>query len=286
MPELPEVESVRKSLSLCLPNKTIQSITMHYPKIIIYPPLRVKTVSKNITSDFCQMFQNEIFKTIHRRAKNLIFEFYSGKTILAHLKMTGQFLFYNDLQHLVEDKHTHLIFNLNQGFLVYRDVRKFGYLIGFKSLEACYNHACFEKIGLEPFDKKFTLKYLKQQLSNTNSVLKSVLLQQKFVVGCGNIYCDEICFKSKVLPNRKCNTLLDFEIEAIYKNIKQILQKAIDFNGTSFSDYVNSDGQRGEFIAFLKVYGKHGQPCPTCQHTLQKTTINTRTTTFCEYCQK
>ena len=184
------------------------------------------------------------------------------------------------------NKHTVIIFNLNNGTLFYNDVRMFGYVLYFKNMGDARNHGLFKNIGFDPFDKNFTLEYFKKEIKKTNRNLKATLLDQKIVTGCGNIYTDEVCFASKVLPERICKSLNEKEIESIYKNIKSILKSAIEHGGSSVSDYLLADGSRGNYAREHKVYGKGGKKCFTCKNTLERKVVSGRATVFCKNCQK
>ena len=162
----------------------------------------------------------------------------------------------------------------------------FGYILFYKDINEAKVSGHFSKIGLEPFAQDFTLAYFENELKNKNKNIKSVLLDQSIVNGAGNIYSDEICFASKVLPNRICKTLNDKEISSLYKNTKKILDLAIQHGGSSISDYLLADGSRGNYARLHKVYGKGGKKCVICKNILQKEKIAGRTTVFCRYCQK
>jgi formamidopyrimidine-DNA glycosylase len=195
--------------------------------------------------------------------------------------MTGQLIFNSQ-----ENKHTHIIFDFEGGELFYNDVRKFGYVLYYESLAAAVGGGHFQKIGLEPFDKNFTLEYFKENIKSKNKNIKQILLDQSVVVGCGNIYADEVCFASKVLPIRNSKALTNTEFEKLYLNIKNILQLAIDMGGSSISDYKLSDGSAGGYAKLHKVYGKNNTPCSVCENILKKTLIAGRATVFCDGCQK
>jgi formamidopyrimidine-DNA glycosylase len=165
-------------------------------------------------------------------------------------------------------------------------VRKFGYVLYYKDIDAAIEANHFSKIGLEPFDPAFTFQYFRDEIKKKNKALKTVLLEQSVVVGCGNIYADEVCFASKVLPSRNCKTLTDTEIKLIHKNIIKMLRHAIDLGGSSISDYLLADGSRGNFAREHKVYGRGGEKCEICKNILEKSVIAGRTTVFCLICQK
>jgi formamidopyrimidine-DNA glycosylase len=135
-------------------------------------------------------------------------------------------------------------------------------------------------------DKNLNVGKLKSLLKNRKRTLKSTLLDQKIISGIGNIYADEICFEAKLLPSRKVNTLNSQEIEKLYRAINKIISRAIKYRGTTFSDYTDAGGKKGNFSQFLKVYGQEKKKCQRCQKTLFKSKIAGRATKFCPNCQK
>lgn len=309
MPELPEVESLRMGLSKVLIGKEIKDVKVLMGKLVSGSGTK-RFADQNKIKEFQKKLKGKKISSVKRIAKNIIIEMQSGEIVLVHLKMTGQLVFSTSAVgreseegtkdsmvaggHPITDsytktlphKHTHIIFELDNGTLYYNDVRQFGYVLYFKNMQEALKQKQFDKIGLEPFDKNFSLKYFKEKISKKNKNIKSVLLEQDVVVGCGNIYADEICFASKVLPSRNCKTLTDTEINLIYKNIPKILSLAIAHGGSSISDYLLADGSRGNYARLHKVYGKSGLPCYVCKNILEKETIATRTTVYCKNCQK
>ncbi|MEI6352820.1 MAG: bifunctional DNA-formamidopyrimidine glycosylase/DNA-(apurinic or apyrimidinic site) lyase [Candidatus Nomurabacteria bacterium] len=299
MPELPEVESLRLGLERKIIGSKIIDCEILKPKIISGNSTKRKA-SQKISNSFLENIRNRKIKSIKRIAKNLILELDNSSVLIVHLKMTGQLVFVGNKKEKVlgghpitesyinslPNKHTCLIFNLDNGNLFYNDVRMFGYVLYYKNIDEAVMSGHFKKIGLEPFDKNFTLDYFKKELKNKNRNLKSVLLDQSIVNGCGNIYTDEICFASKVLPMRNCKSITEKEAELLHKNIKRILALAIEHGGSSISDYLLADGSRGNYARLHKVYGKAGEKCLVCKTILKKEIISGRSTVFCPNCQK
>lgn len=183
------------------------------------------------------------------------------------------------------NKHTHIILELTGGTLFYNDIRQFGYVRYFMSGNFDQKH--FDKLGVEPLSTDFTLLEFSQNLKKLKTgILKKILLDQKIVVGLGNIYCDEVCFAASVLPMRNVNSLTDSEIKKIFLETRRILTLAIQSGGSSIANYLLVDGKRGNYADFHLVYGKFSKPCSVCGNILQKTKISGRTTTFCNVCQK
>lgn len=304
MPELPEVESLRAGLDKVLKSRTIKKIEIRNGKLVSGSGTK-RSINKKKNIEFVDNLKDKKILSVKRRAKNIFIELDTKEIILVHLKMTGQLVYENEKTgkvknnivtggHPIEEsykqslphKHTHIIFTLDSGVLYYNDVRKFGYVLYYKDIDAAVEAKHFAKIGLEPFDENFTAEYLFDGLQKKNKSLKTVLLEQSVVVGCGNIYADEVCFASGVLPTRNCKTLTKKEVGLIHKNIIQILARAIDLGGSSISDYLLADGGRGNFAREHKVYGRAGEKCVKCKNILQKAIVAGRTTVFCPACQK
>ena len=183
-------------------------------------------------------------------------------------------------------KHTHIIFELTDGWLFYNDIRQFGYMRYYPA-GSLDQETHFAKLGVEPLSKDFQLDDFTKKLQKLKSgVLKKVLLDQKIVVGLGNIYCDEVCFASGILPTRTVNTLTDLEIRKLFTEIKRIIPLAVKHGGSSIANYLLADGKRGNYADFHLVYAKYNQPCVVCGNILSKTKIGGRTTTFCHICQR
>lgn len=299
MPELPEVEALRLGLEKKIIGSKIIDCKILKPKIISGKSTNRKP-SKKLLDNFLLGIKNKKIAKIERVAKNLIVEFSDKSVLVVHLKMTGQLVFVGKKKekvlggHPITDsyinslpnKHTCVIFKLDNGELFYNDVRMFGYVLFYKNIMEARESGHFSKIGLEPFGSDFTLVYFKKELKKKNKNIKSVLLDQSIVNGAGNIYSDEICFASKVLPSRICKTLTDPEISSLYKNTKKILDLAIKHGGSSISNYLLADGSRGNYARLHKVYGRASEKCLVCKNILQKEKIAGRTTVFCTHCQK
>lgn len=271
MPELPEVETIRRQLDEYLSGKKIISAEVRYGKIVRFP-----------VKKFLQLTRGVKFKSVGRRAKLLLLNLSNGWTILTHLKMTGQYLISG-----TADKHVHVIFNLaGNKKLFFRDVRKFGYLKPVKTaeLDKYFQH---EGYGPEPLDRYFTLAKFRALLqAKKKSRLKQLFLDQKFLAGVGNIYAQEICFFAAVKPQRKVGTLTEAEIKKLYTGLKKILQRAVALRGTSADDYLDIHGHQGGYLKHLKVYGRAGKKCYRCGAVLKDLRLGGRGTVFCAKCQK
>ncbi len=302
MPELPEVENLRRGLLERVRGQKIKKISIFVPKMIWSKGGRRQNSPAKVR-EFVRGLTGETIQDIERRAKNLIFHFRSGKILLVHLKMSGQFAYISNHAspkvrafqggHPIElsetelpNKHTRVIFELSKGTLYYNDPRMFGYLLYYPDIEALIKTNHFHKLGLEPFDSHFDLTYFEKELKARKSKIKTVLMDQSVVTGLGNIYCDEALFAAGIHPARPANSLKPNEIKKLYISIRHILQKAIEAGGSSVVSYRLVDGSRGNYAREHRVYNKAGKPCVICGEELKKTVINGRTTVFCASCQK
>lgn len=277
MPELPEVETVRRYLKSKIIDKTIIDIEIYYSKII----KEMNEVS------FVTTLINKKFTKIDRTGKYLIFKL-DEINLVVHLRMEGKFFYYSEKPG--PNKHTHLIFTLadkeNQlSYLVYNDVRKFGTMHLVKEAEI-NTFEPLQKLGIEPLDSQLTADYLKQLFKTLQKDIKEVLLDQTKISGLGNIYVDEILFAAKINPRTKADTLTNRQLKQLVKNMKEIITKAIQNQGTTIRTFTFSEDQKGHNQNNLKVYGRAGENCMNCQTILKKTKITGRGTTYCPVCQK
>lgn len=273
MPELPEVETIRKTLEQLVIGKEIKEVTVRLPKIIKYP-FEVE--------QFQDALAGQQFLKVGRRGKFLIF-YTNDFSLVSHLRMEGKYGLYPSDEEI--DKHTHVIFHFTDGSeLRYRDVRKFGTMHLIKKGEEG-KVAPLKDLGPEPFSPEFTVDYLWEKLKKTNRVVKTVLLDQKMVVGIGNIYVDESLFRSRIHPLRLASSLTKKEVEKLHQEMIATLREAIEKGGSTIRSYVNSQGQMGMFQLELFVYGRGGEDCKTCGNTLERIKVGGRGTVFCPYCQ-
>ncbi len=286
MPELPEVETIKRELAKILQGKIISGVEILWPK----------TVSPTTVINFTKIVTGKKIVELERRAKMLIIHLNNKVSLIVHLKMTGQLIFVpksgkiisgghptNDIQ--TPGRHTRLIFNLKDGSKLYfNDLRKFGWV---KILDEKLKKYIDIEIGVEPLSKDFNLKIFKKILERyPKRTVKQVLLDQHLIAGIGNIYADESSFLSKVLPMRKINTLTEKEITDLHKNIIDVLKLSIQKKGTSSKNYVRSNGQKGGFVPYLMVYGRKGETCKRCGTKIVKVKHAGRGTHYCPKCQK
>tara|TARA_B100000963_G_scaffold319051_1_gene300597 strand:+ start:292 stop:1161 length:870 start_codon:yes stop_codon:yes gene_type:complete len=289
MPELPEVEVVKKSLINKTRKSIIKAITINDGK------LRYK-IDKNQIKKIIGLKIEKIL----RRSKYLIFFFNKNIVMLVHLGMTGKFFFINqkkikyktsfyyNLNDDKDSKHDRVIFSLSKNQkLIYNDVRKFGF-IKFSKKTTVYKNFHLKNLGPEPLDSKFNFSYFKKYITGRNRTVKDILMDQKFVSGLGNIYVNEILFLSKVKPAKKVKNLSNSHIRNILIFTKKILKKAINLGGSSIKDFSSGSGKKGSFQQHFNVYGKKGENCPNknCKSDIIKIALSNRASFYCSKCQK
>ena len=288
MPELPEVEVVKKSLSKTIYDLTIKNIEIRnkYLRYKINEKLMKKMIKSKVLS-------------ISRRSKYILINLNNNYTILVHLGMTGKFIIVDAYKNkhktsfyyrLIDNKpkHDHLIIKFNKNTtLIYNDIRKFGFIkiLQTKKLNLCSH---LKKLGPEPLTKKFNINYFRDSIKKRKICLKDLLMNQNFLAGLGNIYVNEAMFLSKLNPKIRVNNIPIKKMSALILNIKKILKKAINQGGSSIKNFDNTKGKRGNFQQFFNVYGRQGYHCsrPNCKGTIRRIRISNRSTFFCDICQK
>ena len=287
MPELPEVEVVKKSL-----NRNIKTLTIK--KVII----KTKKLRYLINKINLTKLQGKKIINIKRRSKYLIFYFDQKILLLVHLGMTGKFLIkeknklkktsFHDTIYKNTSKHNHIIFILNKNKqLIYNDVRKFGFIKTVNSKKLSKNlHLKF--LGPEPLSNNFNLNYFKKRILKRKRKIKDLLMDQKFVSGLGNIYVNEVLYFSKVNPSKNIFKISLHEIKNIIKFTKIVLKKSIKEGGSSIKNFENSDGKVGKYQQKFKVYNRANQFCKRvkCKSFIRRVIISNRSTFFCPDCQK
>ncbi len=273
MPELPEVETVKRVIKPQIMGRRIVSVDVHHPQIIAYPD--AESFALNLTG--------RIITDMKRRGKFLALLFENKDRLILHLRMTGQLLV-TPAEHDIE-KHTHLIVGLSGGNqLRYIDTRRFGRFWYLKKEESLGMTGA-DKLGIEPTDKKLTAAYLKERAAGRRIAVKEILLDQSVVAGIGNIYSDEILFAAGINPAAKCCDLTDGNWASLAKMIPETINWAIRKNKITPQQYLEGKGKEYKNTPFLKVYGHAGKPCPRCGSTLERIVIGGRGSTFCFRCQ-
>ncbi len=293
MPELPEVETVRTELEMHITGKTIAEIDLRRGNIRIPIP------------DLSGLYGKRI-KSVDRRAKYLIIHFHpslrgaqrrgnpgSGApaldcfanarndddALVIHLGMSGKILLGRDME---RKKHDHVIFHFSDGSeMAFNDARRFG-IVTLRSL----SDDLFVHLGPEPFSDNFSSLYLYNKLKTRKSPIKPALMDQRLVVGVGNIYASEALFRTHLNPKTPANKIPKPKLAMLIKNIRAVLQEAIESGGSTLRDYVRSSGDTGYFQHKFDVYGKNGKPCPNCKTPITKITQAGRSTFYCQKCQK
>ncbi len=286
MPELPEVETIKRELDKSLRNKVVSGVKILWPK----------TVLPTSIIDFTKIVTGKKILGLERRAKMLLIHLTNKISLVIHLKMTGQLIFVpkkgkaitgghptSDVQ--TPGRHTRLIFTFKDGGdLYFNDLRKFGWV---RILDEKLKKYIQTEVGIEPLSPKFTVANFEEILKKySRRTVKQVLLDQKLIAGIGNIYADESAFLSKVLPMRKVETLNKKEITDLHKNIIAVLRLSIRKKGTSSKNYRRSNGEKGGFVPYLMVYGRKDQKCKICGTRIVKTKHAGRGTHYCPVCQK
>lgn len=272
MPELPEVEVTRQSLLPVVHHAIIKQL------IVRQPQLRWLIPSKQLSKEL----KNAEILSISRRGKYLLFEVPNG-FFLIHLGMSGHLKFLSSST--PPDKHDHVEFIFKAGTrLRYYDPRRFGAVLwlGKYPLE----HPLLAHLGCEPLSDVFTAEYLFQKSRKSKLAIKTFLMDQKIVVGIGNIYASESLFLAGIHPLRPAQQLTQSECNTLTKACKKILNTAIAQGGTTLKDFAHTDGKPGYFSHSLQVYGKAEMPCPKCKTRITQLRINQRSSYFCESCQQ
>ncbi|MGE6628920.1 DNA-formamidopyrimidine glycosylase [Bacillus sp. NPDC077027] len=274
MPELPEVETVRRTLNGLVKGKKIETVDIRWPKIIKRP---------GEPEEFARMLVGETIHIIERRGKFLLFHL-DHYVMVSHLRMEGKYRVHKADEPY--DKHVHVVFTFTDGTeLRYHDVRKFGTMHLFQPGEQ-EKELPLSQLGFEPFSDEFTAKYLWERLKRTSRSVKTALLDQKIVVGLGNIYVDEVLFKSGIHPETKANEISLEACTALHTHIVDTLKVAVEAGGSTIRSYINSQGDIGTFQMQLLVYDRKGKPCMKCGNMIEKTVVGGRGTHFCVSCQK
>ncbi len=276
MPELPEVETIRRDLDSLIVDRKIIDTKILLPKIL----------RGGVPSRFKTRLKGRRFIGVGRRAKILILFLDSGDCLLVHLKMSGRLVYVSS--QVPRERHTHLYFVLDNDYeLRFVDPRQFGYL---KLVEggALEDIPEIISLGPEPLASSFLqsdfVRLVEDRIKSRRS-LKSFLIDQKFIAGIGNIYADEILHAAGIHPERLLSSLTPAELTELYGTIKFVLNQAIKMRGTTFDRYVDAKGQPGKYLEELQVYGRAGKPCFRCGTILRKERIASRGTNFCPGCQ-
>jgi len=278
MPELPEVETVKRGLAPVMEGYVFDSVTLNRPDIRFpFPP------------DFTSRIEGSTLSRLSRRAKFLQAELSTGDRLFMHLGMSGRFTIDRDYQpgsfthaHDTNPKHDHVIFQMSSGArIAFNDPRRFGFM----ELVAPGEPTRLETLGPEPLGNDFNSPALRMALKGKTSKIKAALLDQRVVAGLGNIYVCEALYRTGISPKRAAGRLKLAETERLTGHIKDVLREAIDAGGSSLRDFAGTDGRLGYFQHSFDVYGREGEPCPKCEAPIARIVQSGRSSFYCRTCQ-
>jgi formamidopyrimidine-DNA glycosylase len=273
MPELPEVETVRRGL-IGLAGRRIDSVEIQLPRLIKWPS----------PSEFAALVQGKQILSIDRRGKYLLLQLEGELVLVIHLRMTGRL--YLRRASDPSDAYSRVLFTLEDGDrLVFADTRTLGTLSVMRLEELDRIHG-LATMGPEPLSPEFTVDYLAGALKRRKAKLKSLLLNQEIIGGLGNIYVDESLSMAGLHPERTGDSVTREETERLFAAINQVIDDALSHQGTTFRDYRDSSGREGAHQHHLRVYGRKGQPCRNCGSAIQRIEVGGRGTHFCPECQR
>jgi len=283
MPELPEVETVRRGLMPAILGQIIFIAEVNRPDLRWPFP---KNMAKRLTG--------ARVTALRRRSKYILMDLDRGETLIIHLGMSGRMLisgfklgnFFTE--HPAAEKHDHVVFHMENGARVtFNDARRFG-AMDLATTTEVENHKFLTSLGPEPLGNSFNESYLKGALTGKNTPIKTALLDQRIIAGLGNIYVCEVLYRSKILPTQKAATLSKLAIGKIVPTIREVLEEAISAGGSSLKDYRQTGGELGYFQHNFQVYGREGETCKekVCKGTIKRITQAGRSSFFCPQCQR
>ena len=273
MPELPEVETIRRSLVKHITGRKIADVNVLLHKTIKFPDV----------AEFCSRVRGQKILRLDRRGKYLMLRLASGDTLLLHLRMTGRLYRREPCAPL--SRHVRILFELDDGaYLLFEDVRTFGEIRLLRPQEQ-KDFPALLRMGPEPLTREFHARYLRDALKSSRQFIKSVLLDQEKVAGLGNIYVDEALFLAGIHPLRRANTLNLDEVFRLHQAINKVIAEGIEDGGTTFCDYIDGEGKEGFHQQKLCVYHREGELCLVCGKEIEKIRVGGRGTRFCPHCQ-
>jgi formamidopyrimidine-DNA glycosylase len=275
VPELPEVETVRRSLAPLLEGHRLDRVRIDDPRLT--RPLDREDVAREL--------EGEVVELLDRRGKYLIVRFRSGRALLIHLRMTGSLLHTPPGTPRPEDPHRRAVVTLDDGSdVAYRDVRRFGTWLLLEPDEVgAYVDA---RVGREPLDEAYKAKHLGERLRGRRAPVKAAILDQRTVAGVGNIYADEALWRARVHPLTPAADLTPDEVKALHRGIRRALELGIARQGSTLRDYRAPNGASGTMQHEFKVYGRDGEPCDRCGTPIEKIRVAGRGTWYCPACQR
>jgi formamidopyrimidine-DNA glycosylase len=274
MPEMPEVETIRRTLSGKVEGRKIARVDIGLSRLIKWPT----------AAEFQAMITEREIVRLDRRGKYLLFYLDNQLVLIIHLRMTGRI--YYVTPDTAFDKFTHIVFRFDNGdALVYADTRTLGTLYLMPQNEL-WRIAGLATMGPEPLSDEFTQEYFADMLSKRQATIKSILLNQKLIGGLGNIYVDEALAIAGIDPERRANSINKTEVKYLFQAVNQVIADGIAHGGTTFRDYRDGRGQSGSHQHHLQVYGRANQPCQRCGAIIARKEVAGRGTHYCPNCQK
>lgn len=274
MPELPEVETVCRGLQQSIKGAIIDQVT-----------LRRKNIRTAIPAGFAQQNAGARIVSIKRRAKYILIQLDNAHILLIHLGMSGRIKVLNNLPKQL-DKHDHVLWHLQDGrMVIYNDPRRFGVVTICKNKDIM-NHPLLKGLGVEPLEAAFSAAYLLEQCKRRKQSIKPLLMDQKIVVGVGNIYASEALFDARISPERPANTLTLSDCKRVIESVRKVLNAAIKSGGSTLRNYQNSAGEEGYFQHKFQIYNRHKEACFICKQPIMRIMQAGRATYFCKKCQK
>ena len=296
MPELPEVETVKRGLEPLLLGRRIKAISLRRENLRFPFPV-----------GFADSLRNARVDALSRRAKYILIDFDNGLTLIAHLGMTGRFTAFNGkgtsnlgefyfetgAKETAEGTHDHVVFDLDDGSkLIYSDPRRFGMMDLTKTAEL-EDYKLLKGIGVEPLGNELSTRYLISRFKGKSAPLKAALLDQRIIAGLGNIYVCEALHRAGLKPQRKAGSLVkakshDPRLDSLVRHIRDILNEAIAAGGSTLQDFASTGGEQGSYQQRFSVYDREGEPClkPGCTGTIKRIVQSGRSSFYCPVCQK
>lgn len=275
MPELPEVETVARGLQARLPGATIRRAQVLWARTISHPLPPERFVAE---------VAGGVVRRVDRRAKSVVVHFDDGRVMTVALRMTGALIV--TVPGAAPDPHARVVFDLADGRqLRFRDARKFGRVGLYPGRGRRRVADVFSGHGPEPLAPSFTAARLTARLRRRSARLKTLLLDQSFIAGVGNIYADEALWRARLHPLRRADTLTDADVGRLHRAIRAALREGLAGGGASYRDFVDSDGEPGLAAERMRVYRRTGQPCPRCRRPIERIVVGGRATHFCPRCQ-
>lgn len=272
MPELPEVETIRRDLEPLVTGRTITGVEVDPATLPLLAGTTFDVLESNLVG--------RTIRSLGRRGKYLLFELDDGRWFVAHLRMTGRLVWRPHNAPPEQYQRARLMLD-NGCDLRWSDLRKFGTWRIYDRLDDL-----FAKLGPEPIDENFDLRTFRAALAGRTAPVKAVLLDQRRMAGLGNIYVDEALFQARIRPDTPAGELSSAAVKRLHQAVRDVLERGIEYRGASFRDYVDGQGNQGQQHMYVQVFRRDGKPCYACGTIIQKTVVGGRGTHFCPRCQR